>query len=257
MMGRMNRWLACVLLLSAASAPVAHAEDRVAAARTNMGKQIRERFEKAGVPYPAGAVYLRVFKHEKELELWAGKSGAELKRVHTYPICSASGGLGPKREMGDGQVPEGFYELDRFNPVSNYHLSLRVNYPNPSDAVRGSRGKLGGDIYVHGNCVSIGCMAIEDRPIEEVYLALLDAHAAGVKSLPIHIFPERLDPAGWKSLQARAKEQGRDDLVAFWSELLPAYQTFEATHRVPLTRIDPRTGAYQVQGSECVGETCD
>ena len=250
----MRPWFVSLWLLATG---VALAEDRVAEARVHVGKQIRDRFEKAGVAYPAPVVFVRVFKRERALELWAGPSNAPLKLIHSYPICAASGGLGPKREMGDNQVPEGFYELDRFNPVSSYHLSLRVSYPNASDALRGTHGKLGGDIYVHGNCLSIGCMAIEDRPIEEVYLALLDAHVAGVKHLPIHIFPERLDDAPWKALQARAHAEQRDDLVSFWKELRPAYREFEQSHRVPPTKVDPRTGKYQVQGSECVGEACD
>ncbi len=220
--------------------------DRVAEARPRAEPRIRARFEKAGVPYPPAQIFLRAFKHEGELELWAGGKGEPLKKIHTYPICAASGGLGPKRAMGDNQVPEGFYELDRFNPVSNFHLSLRVNYPNASDAKRGAKGRLGGDIYVHGNCVSIGCIAIEDTPIEELYVAMSDTHAAGARRLPIHIFPVRLNEDRWEALQAEAKE--RPELIAFWKELLPAYRAFEETHRVPKVRVDG-AGRYVLEPS--------
>src|SRR4051812_27542515 len=106
------RWLLLLLLFTSETAWGA---DRVAEARPRSEPPIRARFQKAGVAYPAGELYLRAFKREGELELWAGPRGRPLKLVHAYRICAASGGLGPKRQMGDGQVPEGFYELDHFN----------------------------------------------------------------------------------------------------------------------------------------------
>jgi murein L,D-transpeptidase YafK len=216
----MTRFWLCLALF----ALEAHAEDRVAQARPEAEPRIRDRFAKAHVPYPPPELFLRAFKREALLELWAGPKGGPLIPIHTYPICSASGGLGPKRTM------------------SNFHLSLKVSYPNASDVLRGTRGRLGGDIYVHGNCVSIGCIAIEDRPIEEVYLAALDARAAGARRISIHIFPQRLDAEGWKALQAQAKD--RPDLLAFWEELVPAFQAFEESHRVPEIQVDPTTGRY-------------
>ena len=51
----------------------------------------------------------------------------------TYKVCMQSGSIGPKRSEGDNQVPEGFYYINEFNPNSNYHLSLGLNYPNASD----------------------------------------------------------------------------------------------------------------------------
>jgi murein L,D-transpeptidase YafK len=235
---RLALWAALLLPIASVAA------DRVAQARPRAEPRIRARFEKAGVAYPPAQIYLRAFKREGLLELWAGAKGEPLKRVHSYPICAASGALGPKRMLGDSQVPEGFYEFDRFNPWSNYHLSLRVSYPNASDAKRGTPGRLGGDIYVHGNCASIGCIAIEDVPIEEVYLALLDTRAAGAKQLPIHIFPLKLDEEGWKGLRESAKD--RPELVAFWEELVPVYRAFEESHRVPRVKIDRQTGRYDL-----------
>ena len=133
-------------------------------------------------------------------------------------------------------MPEGFYELQSFNPQSNFHLSLQVSYPNASDRVLSDKAKPGGAIYIHGNCASIGCIAIEDGPIEEVYLFALDAK---VRRIPIHIFPQRLDAAGVKELEAGPHG-------AFWKELVPGYLLFEQTRRPPAAKVDAKTGSYAV-----------
>src|SRR5207237_967484 len=137
-------------------------KDRTSTARAEATPRIEALFKLAKVGYPPAQLYYRVFKKENEVELWAGNEGRELSLIKKYAICYASGGLGPKREEGDLQVPEGFYVFDEFNDKSNYHLALRVSYPNASDRVLGTPGKLGGLIYMHGNCVSIGCIAMED-----------------------------------------------------------------------------------------------
>ncbi len=108
-------------------------------------------------------ILLRAYKQESELELWAkNKKDKQYTLLKTYKICASSGTLGPKRKQGDIQVPEGFYVIDRFNPVSNFYLSLGVSYPNASDKILGVKGALGGDIFIHGNCVTIGCLPISD-----------------------------------------------------------------------------------------------
>jgi murein L,D-transpeptidase YafK len=219
-----------------------HEPQRVAAARASKGEALRRRFGEAGVVYPPDVLLLRAFKHEAELEVWAGPARTALTLVSTYRICASSGGLGPKRRQGDLQVPEGVYEVASFNPWSDYHLALGVTYPNASDVRRGVAGHLGGNIAIHGDCVTIGCIPIEDDPIEEVYLMALDTARGGRVHVPIHVFPARLDAAGLASLSAGAAA----DLVGFWRELAPVYQAFEATHHVPVVTIDPRTGAYAV-----------
>jgi murein L,D-transpeptidase YafK len=232
-----SRW--AVLLLLAGTA--AHA-DRVSDARRAKGDAVLALFARAGVAYPPAELYLRGFKAERELEVWAGPRGGPLKPITRYSVCAASGELGPKRRQGDLQVPEGFYVLDRFNPFSNFLLSLRVSYPNASDKVRGARGELGGDIYVHGSCVSIGCLAIEDAQIQELYLIAFDAQRAGGRAPVVHLFPGRLDPAGLKALSREHPAQAE-----FWAELAPAYQQFEATRRLPRVKIDGATGRYRVE----------
>ena len=103
-------------------------------------------------------IYLRAFKYEKKMEVWLkNTSDSKYTLFRTYDICASSGNLGPKRQEGDGQVPEGFYTIDLFNPTSNYYLSMRVSYPNTSDAILKTGKSAGGAIMVHGNCVTIGC----------------------------------------------------------------------------------------------------
>jgi murein L,D-transpeptidase YafK len=215
---------------------------RVTAARAAKGESLRRRFRDAGVTYPPETLLLRAFKREAELEVWAGPARGALTRIASYSICASSGGLGPKRRQGDLQVPEGVYEVASFNPWSDDHLALGVTYPNASDVRRGVAGNLGGNIAIHGNCVTIGCIPIEDGPIEEVYLMALDAARGGRVRVPIHIFPARLDAAGLAALSAGTAPA----LVSFWGELAPVYQLFEASHRPPRVIIDPRSGAYSV-----------
>lgn len=212
------------------------AKDRVADARLRRTADVQALAKAAGLSYPVGEVYLRAFKKERVLELWAGEPKKPLKLVKSYPFCAASGELGPKRREGDLQVPEGFYELKSFNPQSNFHLSVEVSYPNASDRVLSDPKKPGGLIYIHGNCASIGCIAIEDGPIEEVYLFALDAK---VRRIPIHIFPQRLDE---KALEECAGTPHH----AFWSQLAPGVALFEASKRPPAVKVDGKTGAYSL-----------
>lgn len=241
--GRMRTVAACLLLFTALSA---HAEEaRVAAARKARAPTVAALFKDAGVAWPPEQMYLRAFKHERELEVWAGSKTGPLVKVKTYPFCAASGELGPKRQQGDLQVPEGFYSIDLFNPYSNFHLSMRVSYPNAADKRHKTASDPGGNIFVHGNCVSIGCIAIEDEPIEELYLMVLDTRAKTKRNVPIHIFPRRLDAAGMKALEAG--RAASDPLVTFWRSLQPAYGFFEEARHIPITSVDAKTGTYVVK----------
>lgn len=129
-------------------------------------------FKRAGLSYPPQRIALIGLKHEKKVELWSAAQG-RWNFVKTYPIQAASGVSGPKLEEGDHQVPEGFYRIEEFNPNSNYHLSMKLNYPNAYDRERArqeGRGRLGGDIFIHGKDRSIGCLAMGDRAIEELFV---------------------------------------------------------------------------------------
>jgi murein L,D-transpeptidase YafK len=233
-------WVLALALLTIAAEP-----PRVEAARAEKLAIVQAAFAEAGVPYPPREVLLRSFKTEGKLELWAtGRTKDPLVLIKTYDVCAASGELGPKREMGDLQVPEGFYSIDALNAWSTFHLSLHVDYPNAADVVRGAKTgvkHLGGQIMVHGNCVTIGCIPIEDDPIKEVYLVMKDARMRGART-PIHIFPRRLDDAGLAELLA---SDAPDDVKQLWRQLGEGYRAFEATHRIPRVTVDAK-GRYVV-----------
>src|SRR6202012_3395384 len=93
----------------------------------------------------------------------------EYKLIKTFRICAVPGSLGPKRAEGDHQMPEGYYFIEEFNYKSDYYLSLLLNYPNYSDKAMGSIVRLGGDIYIHGGCVTVGCMPMTNDGIKEIY----------------------------------------------------------------------------------------
>jgi murein L,D-transpeptidase YafK len=231
----MLRLLLVVVLLSS----TAFSADRVTKVRAARLADLKALVEKAGLPYPVAEVYVRVLKAEREVELWAsGKRGDPMVLIKTYAICAASGEPGPKRQEGDLQVPEGLYEVSEFNPTSSYHLALKVSYPNASDRVRTTdAAHPGGLIYMHGKCASIGCIAIEDAQIEEVYLTSLDATGKPVR---IDLFPARLTKE-W--LAAPSGEAHRE----FWGELLPAFEQFEAKHRPVAFTVDKKTGRYVIK----------
>jgi murein L,D-transpeptidase YafK len=224
---------------------------RVKAARERVGEQVRQMFEDKGVAYPARELLLRSLKRDRQVELWGGnEAGGELTLIRTFSICADSGQLGPKRQAGDLQVPEGFYVVDRYNAWSNFHLSLGLNYPNVADQRVGrAKGikKLGYNIFIHGDCVTIGCVPLEDGPIELLYLAALDTRLAYGKTqgaLEVHMLPGRLDDAGLEALITDAEPD--DELLAFWENLKEGWDAFEATHRKPRVSVDKR-GRYRVK----------
>jgi murein L,D-transpeptidase YafK len=218
--------------------------DRVAGAREAADERLRAVFAEAGLAYPAREIFLRVLKHERVLELWArSHPDAGFTLVRSYPVCALPGQLGPKRRMGDVQVPEGFYFIDGFNPRSAFHLSLRVDYPNTADRMRREALTLGGDIFIHGGCATVGCVPIEDRNIEEVYWLAVQVTDAGQRLIPVHIFPARLDDDNLRWLQATFSPE--PELLDFWRNLAEGYAFFEETRRVPWVTV-AESGAYVV-----------
>jgi len=147
--------------------------------------RLKPHFEKAGAAYPPPRVALLAFKEEKRLELWAGK-GRGWAPIRSYPILAASGKAGPKLRRGDRQVPEGIYRIEALNPNSSYHLSMKLNYPNADDCARAKedeRSDLGGDIFIHGKDVSIGCIALGDPAIEELFVLVARAGIGSVTAI--------------------------------------------------------------------------
>jgi murein L,D-transpeptidase YafK len=193
-------------------------------------KGISEKFE----------LFIRVFKESKLVEVWLkSNSESEYKLFKTYDICASSGRLGPKRSQGDGQVPEGFYTIAVFNPYSSYHLSLGLSYPNASDRIKG-KGNLGGDIMIHGSCVTIGCLPLTDTYIKEVYILVVEAKNNGQQNIPVHIFPTKMNDKGMLFLS-----ELNTDLLDFWKNLKPGYDYFENNKRVPKISTD-KSGNYLV-----------
>lgn len=210
--------------------------DRVADAYRAALPTVKAWCEKASVPYPPKRIFLRVFKAERTLEVWGSTSGrTPFRLLQALPIAAMSGDLGPKRKEGDYQVPEGIYYIDRFNPMSQFLLSLGLNYPNESDRILGDPNRPGGDIFIHGDRKSIGCMAMTDPVIQRIYILCLEARNSGQAKIPVHIFPFRLQEP-WPS---RAHE-------AFWTQLAPIYQAFEKTKLVPPVQIDSE-GRYAIR----------
>lgn len=214
---------------------------RVRAATSNVSASLEAELRAAGAAWPTRGIYLRAFKAEGVVELWAAPaSGSRWVKVRDFPICAGSGDLGPKRREGDGQVPEGFYSVAVFNPWSRFHLSLGIDYPNAVDRHRAAGDPPGGDIMIHGSCASIGCLPLQDGPIESVYVAAVAARDAGQRQIPVHIFPCRFeDPA----CRARLTAQPRH--AAFWAGLEPGYWAFSALGRPPVVQARP-DGTYRL-----------
>lgn len=146
-------------------------------------RKLNSYFTKANVSFPPKEITLVALKQEKKLELWA-RDNAEFRLIHTYHIQAASGVAGPKLRLGDKQVPEGIYRIDGLNPNSHYHLSMKLNYPNEFDlfhAAQEGRTEPGSDIFIHGRAVSIGCLAMGDETIEELFILTTQVGAENVK----------------------------------------------------------------------------
>lgn len=215
---------------------------RVSDACIKCNDSLQKIFAKQGLKYPATSIYLRAFKSQNEMELWARDNDSmEYKLVKTYRICALSGILGPKRTEGDRQVPEGYYFIEDFNPKSDFHLSLLLNYPNYSDMVLGDKKKPGGDIYIHGGCVTVGCVPMTDPVIQELYVICMNAKVNGETYIPVHIYPTRFNKAGLNFL---GREYMNDSTKQhFWVDLKKSYDYFENNHKIQPVMYTPE-GKY-------------
>lgn len=151
-----------------------------------------QRFAKANVHYPPQQIALLAFKKERTVELWAKNQGDRWHYIYRYPLTAFSGRLGPKLKERDGQIPEGIYRLTAFNPFSSWHLSMMIDYPNAFDraqAAKEGRRHLGGDIFLHGKDKSVGCLAIGDNAIDQVFLL---SRRVGLRNVKLIIAPNDL-----------------------------------------------------------------
>jgi len=210
-----------------------------------MEDSLRKQFEKQKLTWPPQAVYLRSFKYDRQLEVWVKDDPKKpFQLFKTYKVCMQSGAMGPKRMEGDYQVPEGFYHINEFNPNSNYHLSLGLNYPNSSDRILSDSLRPGSAIYIHGNCVSTGCIAISDIPIEEVYILSTQARNQGQEFIPVHVFPVRY--SNKKSMDYLMEAtRSNPSLQQFSSNIKAVFDYFELKKELPIIMVN-RKGEYVI-----------
>ena len=209
---------------------------RVRNARMNHAETIDSIFSAEVLEYPS-PIYLRIFKYERVIELWAYSSTeSSYVFLKPYPFTGFCGHLGPKRKQGDLQIPEGFYSIILFNPASNFHLSMKINYPNRSDRILGNPDRPGNEIFIHGSNVTIGCIPIGDNAIEELYIIALDSKSAGY-DIPVHIFPCNFIDSSCAEIRRRYSE--RDTTISnFWNALKAGYDIFDTTCIPPIFSID-------------------
>ena len=177
----------------------------------------------------------RIFKSEGQLEVWMD-AGNRFELFASYPICNWSGDVGPKLKEGDKQAPEGFYIVTarQMNPNSEYYLSFNIGFPNAYDRANNYTGSF---LMVHGGCASVGCFAMTDGVVDEIWRIVTAAFQAGQKRFHVHVFPFRLSE---ENLTRRAYHPS----AGFWRDLKAGYDSFEATQLVP--RIGVCAGRYIV-----------
>jgi len=217
---------------------------RVREAYTNKEKAVTKTLTEHGISRDSLQIYLRAFKTEKKVEVWAKNTcDSVFTLVKEFPICEISGEIGPKRRSYDLQVPEGFYRINELNPYSKYYLSMRINYPNASDSIRGVRGHLGNLIYIHGNCESSGCIAITDEKIKELFVYCIEAYNCGQKDINITIFPTQLTDLNYARL-AKGYSKNKDK-ISLWADLKKSYDLFNRKKVPPTVKFLP-DGTHEV-----------
>lgn len=200
---------------------------------------LKREFEDKNLDY-GSSIFIRIFKESMELEVWV-KSENQFNLFKTYEICTyGSGTPGPKTSLGDGQAPEGFYFVtpERLNPVSSFHLSFNIGYPNKYDRIH---RRTGGNIMVHGSCVSIGCYAMTNSGIEEIYAIADASFRSGQKFFRVHIFPFRMK-------EENIEKYKESEWLEFWRNLKEGYDFFEENKIPPNVEVVDKK--YKFEASE-------
>jgi len=222
--------LLLVLIFTAVTANADFLQDqkkysRVSDAIKEKGETVKNKLKEKEIEVDDVNIIIVAYKAEDKLEIYSrAKNDSEYKFLIEYDICKKSGELGPKRKQGDYQVPEGFYYIEHFNPSSQFHLSLKINYPNQSDRKKGTAGKLGGDIFIHGACCTIGCIPMTDEKIKEIYLYAVYAKNNGQEKVPVYIFPFKMTDENFKKYKETYKTNS--ELISFWANLKTGYDRF-------------------------------
>jgi murein L,D-transpeptidase YafK len=203
---------------------------------------LEKQFADKKLKWPAKYIYIRSFKYDSQMEVWVKNKIAEpFQLFKTYKVCALAGSLGPKRMEGDYQVPEGFYTISDFNPNSTYYLSLGLNYPNLSDKILSDSLRPGSDIYIHGSCVTVGCIPMTDQQIDELYILAAYAKDQGQDFIPVHIFPIRYNKEkSVKYLETLTKDDPA--LKKFADRLEDAFDYFEKYKQLPVVLVDTKGG---------------
>ncbi len=206
--------------------------DRSRAAIKRVTPALEEAFEEKALRL-GSPIFIRIFKESSELEIWVAGDG-RFELFKTYEICTFSGNLGPKLQTGDEQSPEGFYFVTpgRMNPFSRFHLSFNLGYPNAYDRYHGRTGDF---LMVHGDCVSIGCYAMTDAGIEEIYTIADAALRQGQPFFRVHIFPFRMTSENFR-------RHADSSWMEFWQNLKEGYDFFEQKGRPP--NVEVQNGHY-------------
>ena len=216
---------------------------RPSEALQNKADTLQKQFEAKKLAWPAKYIYIRSFKYDSQLEVWVkNEIKDQFQLFKTYKVCALAGTLGPKRMEGDYQVPEGFYYINEFNPKSNYYLSLGLNYPNVSDKILSDSLRPGSAIFIHGSCVTVGCIPIRDEQIDELYVLAAYAKDQGQDFIPVHIFPVRFTKD--KSVKY-LDNLTKDDpvLKKFAGKMEDAFDYFEKYKQLPVVLTDDK-GQY-------------
>ncbi|WP_295555745.1 murein L,D-transpeptidase family protein [uncultured Hyphomicrobium sp.] len=212
----------------------AFVEGRLPLADTPEIGRLEKRLAEAGLKSGA-PMLMRIFKETSELELWLEK-GDRFVLFATYPICHWSGTLGPKLREGDKQTPEGFYTITnrQMRHFGRWTRAINLGFPNAYDRAHDRDGSY---ILMHGGCSSVGCFAMTNQVIGEIYGLANAAIKGGQRHVPVHVFPFRLTD---EALAARASSPWH----GFWSTLQAGSKSFERTGRPP--RVSVCDGQYRV-----------
>lgn len=220
---------------------------RPAEAMARKEDTLRKQFEAKKLIWPAKYIYIRSFKYDSQMEVWVKNDVKDpFQLFKTYKICALAGTLGPKRMQGDFQVPEGFYCINEFNPRSEYYLALGINYPNVSDRILSDSLQPGSGIYIHGSCVTVGCIPLTDNQIDELYILAVHAKDAGEDFIPVHIFPVRYNvKRSMDYLNGLTKDD--PSLKQFAMRLEDAFDYFEKYRQLPVVMVN-EDGNYVING---------
>lgn len=196
---------------------------------------LKKEFEQKKLTW-GSPVYIRIFKEKSKLEVWV-ENGNTYTHFKEYQICNFSGNLGPKMKEGDRQAPEGFYEVtpSQLNPHSDYHLSFNLGYPNAYDLAHQYTGSA---LMVHGNCVSVGCYAMTDERIEEIYTLVQTAFQHGQKAVPVHAFPFEMTEQNLANCVDRPE-------FNFWENLREGYAFFEKNTFPPRVNVKDKKYVFE------------